>query len=170
MKKNLKYIIAAFMSAALIFSAASCKNDTDDDEDTDKTVVFKATQDEAEVVCSFNSDKTFVTHAKGTIDAVVDNDNSVNSIKLDMDMDLAAGTYTGDPSKDGTVVMTTTKEASFADNDLSTFFSAVILKSTITNKEAPLKDITPKSETITISGGTFTGVNDDGESVTYTRQ
>ena len=169
MKKNLKYIIAAFMSAALIFSAASCKNDTDDDDDTDKTVVFKATQDEAEVVCSFNSDKTFVTHAKGTIDAV-DNDDSVNSIKLDMDMDLTAGTYTGDPSKDGIVVMTTTKEASFADNDLSTFFSAVILKSTITNKEAPLKDVTPETKTITISGGTFTVVNDDGESVTYTRQ
>jgi len=169
MKKNLKYIIAAFMSAALIFTAASCKNDNDDDDDTDKNIVFKATQDEAEVVFSFNSDKTFVTHAKGTIDAVV-NDNSDNCIKLDMDMDLAAGTYTGDPSKDGTVVMTTTKEALFADNDLSTFFSAVILKSTITNKEAPLKDITPKSETITISGGTFTVVNDDGESVTYTRQ
>ena len=166
MKNIFKPFLTVLIVGTLLFSVVSCKNDTDED-DNDVSIVFKATIDGGETFYKFYSDKTFIAHAKYS--------DVVSGFSVSMDLDALAGTYTGDPSKDGVITLTKTKE--IADLDESTgqiLFIAALQRGetsiSITNKEAPLKSVTPETKTITISGGTFTVVEDDGESVTYTRQ
>ena len=165
MKNIFKPFLTVLIVGTLLFSVVSCKNDTDED-DKDVSIVFKATIDGGETFYKFYSDKTFIAHAKYS--------DVQSGFSISMDLDGLAGTYTGEPSKDGVITLTKTKEIADLESTVQVLFIAALQRGetsiSITNKEAPLKSVTPETKTITISGGTFTVIDDDGESVTYTRQ
>ena len=77
MKKNLKYIIAAFMSAALIFTAASCKNDTDDDETPVSNTPASTTQTTTNSTNNSNSSSN--SNASNTANSSENANNSNNA-------------------------------------------------------------------------------------------
>ncbi len=166
MKKFLKFFIAFFTATALIFTATSCNSDSDSNDDD--SIVFKASEDGVYGTYKFYADKTFVCHAKYS--------DVASGITFNLDLDFISGTYTGDPATDGTVTLTATKEADLdsLEDTTSILSVAALLKGetniSITNKELPLRDITPKTKIIVISGGKFTAESDDGETITYTRQ
>lgn len=88
-----------------------------------------------------------------------------------MDLDVEKGTYTGDPTKDGTVVGTS--ESGIDDAKIGELMKGLLgsgSKSlTITNSNCPLVDLDSskvKTRTCTISGTTLT----DDEGNKYTRK
>ena len=94
--KKLAKIMAVFAAIMMALAFAGCNNDDDDDPST--VAVFKATFEDAEVgtvtqVATFYNDNTIV----------------VNGEAGDKKATLMTGTYTGDPSKDGTITLSVTK-------------------------------------------------------------
>ena len=157
MKKifNLFAILLAISLATVSFVSCSSDSDDDDDDSSSAVAVFKATDDEGTQTYSFYADNTYVYHSKCSY--------TENGTTINEDLDIEAGTYTGDPTKDGSVVVTITK---YADWDAPAVAAAIASGKTVTNSEAPLvaaSDSEP--ETITISGGKFTYDHDE-----YTRQ
>ena len=95
MKKFAK-IMAVFAAIMMALAFAGCNNDDDDDPST--VAVYKTTFEDAEVgtvtqVATFYDDNTVV----------------VNGEAGDKKATLMTGTYTGDPSKDGTITLSVTK-------------------------------------------------------------
>ena len=87
---KIRVIFAAIMMA---LAFAGCNND--DDDDPSKVAVFKATDeyDGATYTLSCYDDNTFVIDGK----------------MGDLKCTVMTGTYTGDPSKDGTITISLTK-------------------------------------------------------------
>lgn len=95
MKKFAK-IMAVFAAIMMALAFAGCNNDDDDDPST--VAVYKA---------------TFEVEELGTVTQVAtfydDNTVVVNGYAGDEKATLMTGTYTGDPSKDGTITLSVTK-------------------------------------------------------------
>ena len=94
--KKLAKIMAVFAAIMMALAFAGCNND--DDDDPSKVAVFKATHEKEGVgtvtkLATFYDDNTIV----------------VNGEAGDKKVTLMTGTYTGDPSKDGTITISLTK-------------------------------------------------------------
>ena len=91
--KKLAKIMAVFAAIMMALAFAGCNND--DDDDPSKVAVFKATDeyDGATYTLSCYDDNTFVIDGK----------------MGDLKCTVMTGTYTGDPSKDGTITISLTK-------------------------------------------------------------
>lgn len=91
--KKLAKIMAVFAAIMMALAFAGCNND--DDDDPSKVAVFKATDeyDGATYTLSCYDDNTFVM------------DGEMGDLKCT----VMAGTYTGNPSKDGTITLSVTK-------------------------------------------------------------
>ena len=94
--KKLAKIMAVFAAIMMALAFVGCNNDDDDDPST--VAVYKATYEEehvgtvTELVMCYD-DNTFVITAEANGEKVT----------------LMAGTYTGNPSKDGTITVSLTK-------------------------------------------------------------
>ena len=98
--KKLAKIMAVFAAIMMALAFAGCNNDDDDDPST--VAVFEATEEYdgvtvTELVTCYD-DNTFVITAEANGEKVT----------------LMTGTYTGDPTKDGTLTISLTK---IADDD-----------------------------------------------------
>ena len=94
--KKLAKIMAVFAAIMMALAFAGCNND--DDDDPSKVAVYKATYEDEDVgtvtqLATFYDDNTIV----------------VNGEAGDKKATLMTGTYTGDPSKDGTITLSVTK-------------------------------------------------------------
>lgn len=94
--KKLAKIMAVFAAIMMALAFVGCNND--DDDDPSKVAVFKATYEDEDVgtvtqLATFYDDNTIV----------------VNGEAGDKKATLMTGTYTGDPSKDGTITLSVTK-------------------------------------------------------------
>ncbi|WP_288716401.1 hypothetical protein [uncultured Treponema sp.] len=95
--KKLAKIMAVFAAIMMALAFAGCNND--DDDDPSKVAVFKATDeyDGATYTLSCYDDNTFVIDGK----------------MGDLKCTVMTGTYTGNPSKDGTITVSLTKFIDF---------------------------------------------------------
>lgn len=101
MKKFLKTLAVFAAVAALGFGFASCSDDDDGSGGGSGSalVAFSRINSDGETeTISFYSDNTYTMHMYSESTAL--------GIALTMDLDGEKGTYTGDPTKDGTVVGT----------------------------------------------------------------
>ena len=90
--KKLAKIMAVFAAIMMALAFAGCNNDDDDDPST--VAVYNGTDEYgAEFVLTFYDDNTLVAVMKSS----------------DWSGTVMAGTYTGDPSKDGTITLSVTK-------------------------------------------------------------
>lgn len=155
--------------AALGFGFASCSNDDDDDDSGSGTsgsalVAFSRINSDGETeTISFYSDNTYAMHMYSR--------DTEHGITLTMDLDYEKGTYTGDPTKDGTVVGTSVSEVD--DAKIGELMSGLLgsgSKSlTITNSNCPLVALDSsdvETRKCTISGTTLT----DNEDNKFTRK
>lgn len=148
--------------AALGFGFASCSDD--DDDSASVLVAYSSTDSDGETgTISFYSDKTYTMHMYREITG--------HGMAITMDLDAEKGTYTGDPTKDGTVVCTSVSQVD--DDKIGELMKGLLgsgSKSlTITNSNCPLVALdSSKVETrkCTISGTTLT----DNEGNKYTRK
>ena len=155
MKKLNKFFLVMLASLAVSFVSTSFVACSDDDDDDGPSTVatFKnesATADEYDTV-TFYSDKTWKLHAYSK--------ETEGGFTFITDLDGAIGTYTGDPSKDGDVVLKETKEADIDKTALlkkiTEAASSGKTSITFTNSDFPLKDHAEEM-TITISNGKTT--------------
>ena len=95
--KKLAKIMAVFAAIMMALAFAGCNNDDDDDPST--VAVFKATYEDTGVTYTLScyDDNTFVM------------DGEMGNLKCT----FMAGTYTGNPSKDGTITVSLTKFIDF---------------------------------------------------------
>lgn len=148
--------------AALGFGFASCSDD--DDDSASVLVAYSSTDSDGETgTISFYSDKTYTMHMYSEITGL--------GMAITMDLDAEKGTYTGDPTKDGTVVGTSVSQVD--KEKMEKLMMGAILSGskslTITNSNCPLVALdSSKVETrkCTISGTTLT----DNEGNKYTRK
>ena len=94
--KKLAKIMAVFAAIMMALAFAGCNNDDDDDPST--VAVYKATYEDEDVgtvtqLTTFYDDNTFVMDVE----------------MGDLKCTVMTGTYTGDPSKDGTITISLTK-------------------------------------------------------------
>ena len=138
MKKAL-VVFAVLMVMALVFTGCDKAGDT--------VAIFTA---EGGYTLTCYKNGTWVCH-------VNDSQNG-----MEADMDMAKGTYTGNPAEDGACTVTKTHEI-----DEGAWMSAIIMNTPkITNAEVPLVALdTPETETINIANGSFAFDED-----TYTRR
>lgn len=167
MKKFLKTLAVFAAVAALGFGFASCDDDDDGGSgggSGSALVEFSRVNSDGETyTISFYSDNTYTIHMYSK--------NTEKGIALTMDLDGEKGTYTGDPTKDDTVVGTSVSRV-----DEMQMFGLMMQalgsgsKSlTITNSNCPLVDLDSsdvETRTCTISGTTLT----DNEGDKYTRK
>lgn len=164
MKKFLKTLAVFAAVAALGFGFASCADDDDDSGSGSALVAFSRVNSDGETyTISFYSDNTYTMHMYSK--------STEKGIALTMDLDGEKGTYTGDPTKDGTVVGTSVSRV-----DEMQMFGLMMqalgsgsksLK--ITNSNCPLMALDSskvEKRTCTISGTTLT----DDEGNKYTRK
>ena len=101
MKKFLKTFAVFAAVAALGFGFASCADD-DDGGSGSALVEYSSTDSDGKTyTISFYSDNTYTMHKY--------NESTELGIAVTMDLDVEKGTYTGDPTKDGTVVGTSVR-------------------------------------------------------------
>ncbi|MCR4822487.1 MAG: hypothetical protein K5873_06410 [Treponema sp.] len=166
MKKLFKALAVLAAVAALGFGFTSCSNDDDGGDDSGSSVLaaYSATNSDGETeTITFYSDNTYTyhTYSKETKDGMT----------LTMDLDVQKGTYTGDPTTDGTVVCTSVSQVS-KDTMYALMLKAFASGSTtltITNSNCPLVALDSsnvETQNCTISGKTLT----DGEGNTFTRK
>jgi len=150
--------------AALGFGFASCSNGNDDGGSGSSLAVYSRTNSDGETeTITFYSDNTYAMHiySKETEDGMT----------LTTDLDVEKGTYTGNPTKDGSVVCTSVSQVN-RETMFELMMKAMYSSSkslTITNSNCPLVALdSSKVETrkCTISGTTLT--DDDGNK--YTRK
>ena len=94
--KKLAKIMAVFAAIMMALAFVGCNNDDDDDPST--VAVYKATYEDEDVgtvtqLTTFYDDNTFVMDVE----------------MGDLKCTVMTGTYTGDPSKDGTITISLTK-------------------------------------------------------------
>lgn len=166
MKKFLKTLAVLAAVAALGFGFASC-SDSDDDDDGGSgsaLVAYSGTDSNDETyTISFYSDNTYTMHMYSKSTAL--------GIAVTMNLDVEKGTYTGDPTKDGTVVGTSEKgvEETKMLRLMAIAHGSGQKSLTITNSNCPLVALDSsdvKTRTCTISGTTLT----DDEGNKYTRR
>ena len=167
MKKFLKTLAVFAAVAALGFGFASCADDDDGGSGSGSGSVLVAfsrvnSDDETETI-SFYSGNTYAVHIY-----CEKTDFGVAGI---MDLDVQKGTYTGDPTKDGTVVGTSVSEVDKMKGlELMAIAHGSGSKSlTITNSNCPLETLDSsdvETRNCTISGTTLT----DDEGNKYTRK
>lgn len=164
MKKFLKTLAVFAAVAALGFGFASCADDDDDSGSGSVLVAFSRENSDGETeTISFYSGNTYAVH--------IYCEKTNFGIALTMDLDGEKGTYTGDPTKDGTVVGTSVSRV----DEMQMF--GLMMQSlgsgskslTITNSNCPLVALDSskvKTRTCTISGTTLT----DNEGNKFTRK
>lgn len=172
MKKSFN-VLVVFFALILAFCVTACSNSSGSGgsggssgtgggsgsgSSTGNTVFScKDTEGKGTKTFTFYKDGTWVLYAKGFDKGV------------DIDLNSDAGTYTGDPAKDGECTLKYTKEADVASAYLFMLFSGQTT-GRITNENAPLQDLPENRQTteiINIQNGSFTWKHYDGE--TYTR-
>lgn len=164
MKKFLKTLAVFAAVAALGFGFASCADDDDDSGSGSALVAYSSTNSDGETyTISFYSDNTYTMHMY--------RETTELCIAVTMDLDVENGTYTGDPTKDGTVVGTSEKGVEETKMlELMAIAHGSGRKSlTITNSNCPLVDLDSsdvETRKCTISGTTLT----DNEGDKYTRK
>lgn len=96
---------AAIFAAALAFSFFSC---SDDEEDFADALVWYRNDDSGygQITLAFYDDNTFVLHQKQELE-----EKNADGKKVINNYDIATGTYTGDPTQNGTVSVTYKKTA-----------------------------------------------------------
>ncbi|MBP5752723.1 MAG: hypothetical protein J6W60_07700 [Treponema sp.] len=100
-----------------------------------------------DMTLTFYSDKTFVVHIY--LEGDMDMGEDMGTLTMKMDADAMAGTYKGDPKKDGKITLTITKTSSEDFNEetslkvLSAMMSGEAIE--LTNEDMPLVDL-PKKE------------------------
>ncbi len=166
MKKFLKTLAVFAAVAALGFGFASCSDDDDGSGGGSGSalVAFSRVNSDGETyTISFYNDNTYTMHMYSK--------STEKGIALTMDLDGEKGTYTGDPTKDGTVVGTSVSQVD-KEKMQKLMMGAILSGSkslTITNSNCPLVALdSSKVETreCTISGTTLT----DDEGNKYTRK
>ena len=166
MKKFLKTLAVFAAVAALGFGFASCSDDDDGSGSGSGSalVAFSRTDSDGETyTISFYSDNTYTMHMYEKF--------TEYGIAVTTDLDVEKGTYTGDPTKDGTVVGTSVSEVDKMKGlELMAIAHGSGSKSlTITNSNCPLEALDSskvEKRTCTISGTTLT----DDEGNKYTRR
>lgn len=164
MKKFLKTLAVLAAVAALGFGFASCSDDDDDSGSGSVLVAFSRVNSEGETeTISFYSDNTYAVH--------IYYEETNFGVAGIMDLDVQKGTYTGDPTKDGTVVGTSVSQVD--EEKMKKLMMGAILSGskslTITNSNCPLVALDSskvETRTCTISGTTLT----DNEGNKYTRK
>lgn len=163
MKKFLKTLAVFAAVAALGFGFASCAADDDGGSGSALVAFSRENSDGETETISFYSGNTYAVH--------IYHEETNFGVAVTMDLDVEKGTYTGDPTKDGTVVATSVSQV---DDDKIEELMKGLLGSgskslTITNSNCPLVALdSSKVETrkCTISGTTLT----DNKGNKYTRK
>lgn len=166
MKKFLKTLAVFAAVAALGFGFASYSDDDDDSGSESVLVAFSRvnSDDETETI-SFYSDNTYAVH--------IYYEETNFGVAGIMDLDVQKGTYTGDPTKDGTVVGTSVSQVD--EEKMKKLMMGAILSGskslTITNSNCPLvvldsSKVEKRDCTISGNGTTLT----DNEGNKYTRK
>lgn len=164
MKKFLKTLAVFAAVAALGFGFASCADDDDDSGSGSVLVAFSRENSDGETeTISFYSGNTYAVH--------IYYEETNFGVAGIMDLDGEKGTYTSDPTKDGTVVGTSVSQVD-KEKMGKLMMGAVLSGSkslTITNSNCPLVALDSskvKTRTCTISGTTLT----DNEGNKFTRK
>lgn len=163
MKKFLKTLAVFAAVAALGFGFASCADD-DDGGSGSALVAYSSTDSDGKIyTISFYSDNTYTMHMY--------RETTELGIAVTMDLDVQKGTYTGDPTKDGSVVCTSVSQVD--KEKMGKLMMGAVMSGQkslkITNSNCPLVALdSSKVETreCTISGTTLT----DDEGGKYTRK
>lgn len=92
-----------------------------------------------------------------------DNTFALHQVSTNYDLDVCDGTYTGDPTKDGTV--TATMKRMVNKLKMATAFISMGMTGTVTNEHAPLEPCNEQTMTCKISGNNL----DDGEDTPLTK-
>lgn len=162
MKKFLKTLAVFAAVAALGFGFASCSDD--DDGSGSALVAYSSTDSDGKTyTISFYNDNSYTMHMYSK--------STELGIDVTMDLDVEKSSYTGDPTKDGTVVGTSVSGVEKTKMlELMAIAHGSGRKSlTITNSNCPLVDLDSsdvKTRKCTISGTTLT----DNEGDKYTRK
>lgn len=150
--------------AALGFGFASCADDDDDSGSGSALVAYSSTDSDGKIyTISFYSDNTYTMHMY--------RETTELGIAVTMDLDVEKGTYTGDPTKDDSVVCTSVSQVD-KEKMQKLMMGAILSGSkslTITNSNCPLVALDSsevKTRKCTISGTTLT----DDEGNKYTRK
>ncbi|WP_298740072.1 hypothetical protein [uncultured Treponema sp.] len=166
MKKFLKALAVLAAVAALGFGFASCSNGNDDggSGSASSLAAYSRINSDGETeTITFYSDNTYAVH--------IYYEETNFGVAGIMDLDVEKGTYTGDPTKDGSVVCTSVSQVDKEEMQ-KLMMGAIISGSnslTITNSNCPLVALDSskvETRTCTISGTTLT--DDDGNK--YTRK
>ena len=165
MKKFLKTLAVFAAVAALGFGFASCADDDDGSGGGSSALVaFSRVNSDGETeTISFYSGNTYAVH--------IYYEETNFGVAGIMDLDVQKGTYTGDPTKDGSVVCTSVSQVD-KEKMQKLMMGAILSGSkslTITNSNCPLVALDSsdvETRTCTISGTTLT----DDEGNKYTRK
>lgn len=167
MKKFLKTLAVFVAVAALGFGFASCADDDDGSGGGSSALVaFSRVNSDGETyTISFYSDNTYTMHMYSK--------STEKGIALTMDLDVQKGTYTGDPTKDDSVVCTSVSQVD-KEKMQKLMMGAILSGSkslTITNSNCPLVALDSskvETRTCTISGNGTTLTDNEGDK--YTRK
>ncbi|WP_443098057.1 hypothetical protein [Treponema succinifaciens] len=164
MKKFLKTLAVFAAVAALGFGFASCSDDDDGSGSGSGSALVAFSRvnsdDETETI-SFYSGNTYAVH--------IYCEKTNFGVAGIMDLDVQKGTYTGDPTKDGSVVCTSVSQVD-EDKIKELMMGAILSHSKslkITNSNCPLMALDSskvEKRTCTISGTTLT--DDEGNKFT----
>lgn len=165
MKKFLKTLAVFAAVAALGFGFASCADDDDGSGGCSSALVaFSRENSDGETeTISFYSDNNYAVH--------IYHEETNFGVAGIMDLDVQKGTYTGDPTKDGSVDCTSVSQVD--EDKIGELMYGALLSGknslTITNSNCPLVTLDSskvEKRTCTISGTTLT----DDEGKKYTRK
>ena len=169
MKKFLKTLAVFAAVATLGFGFASCADDDDGGSGSGSgsaLVAFSRVNSDGETeTISFYSNNTYAMHIYSR--------ETEDGRTLTMDLDVQKGTYTGDPTKDGSVDCTSGSEVDKM-KMFGLMMGAILSGSkslTITNSNCPLVTLDSskvETRTCTISGNGTTFTDDEGNK--YTRK
>lgn len=163
MKKFLKTLAVFAAVAALGFGFASCADDDDGGSGSALVAFSRENSDGETETISFYSGNTYAVH--------IYYEETNFGVAGIMDLDVQKGTYTGDPTKDDSVVCTSVSQVD-KEKMQKLMMGAILSGSkslTITNSNCPLVALDSsevKTRKCTISGTTLT----DDEGNKYTRK
>lgn len=166
MKKFLKTLAVFAAVAALGFGFASCADDDDDSGSGSALVAYSSTDSDGKIyTISFYSDNTYAVH--------IYYEETNFGVAGIMDLDVQKGTYTGDPTKDGSVVCTSVSQVD--KEKMGKLMMGAVMSGqkslTITNSNCPLVALDSskvEKRTCTISGNGTTLTDNEGNK--YTRK
>lgn len=163
MKKFLKALAVLAAVAALGFGFASCSDDDDGGSGSALVAFSRVNSDGETETISFYSGNTYAVH--------IYHEETNFGVAGIMDLDVQKGTFTGDPTKDDSVVCTSVSQVD-KEKMQKLMMGAILSGSkslTITNSNCPLVALDSsevKTRKCTISGTTLT----DDEGNKYTRK